>query len=108
MFRQIQLAYETLGHAEHRHDYDRGVTRTRVTEVHTVSFEGLDGGTPAEGPLAATFSELFADVFQGAAHGAAPARGATIEATAHVSFKEAVKGGHCAISIMRQQRCAAC
>jgi molecular chaperone DnaJ len=110
MFRQIQLAYETLGHAEHRQDYDRGVTRTRVTEVHTtVSFEGLDSGTRAEGPLAATFSELFADVFQDAAQqGAAPTRGAALEATARVSFKDAVTGGQSAISIMRQQRCVTC
>jgi molecular chaperone DnaJ len=110
MFRQIQLAYETLGHTEYRQDYDRGVTRTRVTEVHTsVSFEGLDSGMRAEGPLAATFSELFADVFHDAAQqGAAPQRGAALEATAEVSFKDAVRGGQVTLSIMRQQRCATC
>src|SRR6185295_14800148 len=64
---------------------------------------------PAEGPLAATFSELFADVFQAAARQVtSPARGAALEATAGVSFETAVRGGPCALSIMRQERCASC
>lgn len=110
MFRQIQEAFEVLGHVELRRDYDRGATRPRVTEVTTsVSFEGLDTGTRAEGPFAATFSELFADVFQQAAQqGAAPTRGASLETAARVPFKDAVRGGRCTISIMRQERCSTC
>jgi molecular chaperone DnaJ len=74
-----------------------------------VSFEGLDTGARAEGPLAATFSELFADVFHEAAQqGIAPTRGAALEAGARIAFKDAVRGGQAALSIMRQERCPAC
>ena len=46
----------------------------------TVSFDGFDFSAPAEGASAATFSELFADVFQDAAREATtPSRGADIE-----------------------------
>jgi molecular chaperone DnaJ len=110
MYRQIQEAYEILGHAQNRQDYDRGATRTRVTEIKTtVSFEGLDTGTRADGPMAATFSELFADVFHEAAQqGIAPTRGAALETTARISFEDAVRGGQAALSIMRQERCSMC
>jgi molecular chaperone DnaJ len=109
-FRRVQQAYEVLGHAEHRQEYDRGVSRTVATEVQAaVSFEGFDFSAPAEGPLAATFSELFADVFQEAARQvASPTRGAALEATAQVSFEDAVRGGQCVLSIMRQERCPSC
>lgn len=109
-FRRIQQAYDVLGDAEHRRDYDRGASRAAVAEVQaTVAFEGFDFSAPAEGPLAATFSELFADVFQQAAREVtSPTRGAALEATARVSFEAAVRGGPCALSIMRQERCPSC
>ena len=60
-----------------------------------VSFEGFDFSAPAEGPLAATFAELFAGVFHQAAREATtPSRGGDLEVTLDLSFIDAVSGGH--------------
>ena len=109
MFRQVRQAYEVLGHLERRRDYDRGVNRAPAGDDVAVSFDGFDFSAPAEGPLAATFSELFADVFRDAAREAiAPREGGPIDATLHVSFEDAVRGGAFRLSIMRQDRCGTC
>ncbi len=63
MYRQIQHAYAVLADLERRREYDRGATRAQVPVETAVSFEGFDFSAPAEGPLAATFAELFAGVF---------------------------------------------
>src|SRR5215471_15480091 len=88
MFRQIQRAYDVLANLDQRREYDRGTGPAVAPVVEaTVSFEGFDFSAPAEGPLAATFSELFADVFQDAAREAvSPTRGADIEAAVRVNF----------------------
>jgi molecular chaperone DnaJ len=109
MYRQIQHAYSVLADLERRREYDRGAGRGAVEVEAAVSFEGFDFSTPAEGPLAATFSELFADVFQDAAREATtPSRGVDIEATLGLSFTDAVRGGSFPLSIVRQERCPAC
>src|ERR1044071_7929326 len=64
-YRQIQLAYEVLADRERRREYDRaglpaGPTPDAV--LASVSFEGFDFSHAADGPRAATFSELFSDV----------------------------------------------
>lgn len=110
MFRQIQEAYGVLGDSDRRGDYDRGVREVPVAAVvATVAFEGFDFSAPAEGPSAATFSELFADVFQEAARRATtPDGGAMLEARLDLSFAHAMRGGHFPLSIVRQARCEAC
>jgi len=108
-FRQIQEAFAVLGDAGHREAYDRGGRGPAAEAPASVSFEGFDFSAPAEGPLAATFSELFADVFRDAARQVvAPTRGAAVEAVAEISFEDAVRGGRCALSIVRQERCPTC
>jgi molecular chaperone DnaJ len=110
MFRQIQQAYAVLSNLDERRAYDRGLTRAPAQQMEAeVSFQGFDFSAPAEGALAATFSELFADVFhQAARERAMPTQGANIEVPLHVSFKDAVKGGAFPISVARQDRCPAC
>ncbi len=79
MYRQVQEAYRVLGDAQRRREYDRGSRQPDAAEAAAVAFEGFDFSAPAEGPLAATFSELFADVFQHAAREATtPTRGADV------------------------------
>ena len=74
-----------------------------------LAFEGFDFSSTAEGPLAATFTELFADVFQDAAREAmTPTRGADIESALELSFRDAVRGGHFPVSVTRQERCGSC
>lgn len=109
MFRQIQHAYSVLADLERRREYDRGNSRAPVQIEAAVSFEGFDFSAPADGPLAATFSELFAGVFQDAAREATtPSRGADVELTLALSFVDAVRGGPFPLSVLRQERCQAC
>lgn len=110
MYRQIQDAYAVLGEPGRRREYDLGAVAGAPVRVEaTVAFEGFDFSAPAEGPLAATFSELFADVFQEAAREATtPTRGADIEVTVRVAFAEAARGAAVPLSLTRQVRCGAC
>ena len=110
MFRRVQSAFEVLSDLERRREYDRGASRApAATGEVAVSFEGFDFSSAAEGPLAATFTELFADVFQDAAREATtPSRGANLEVVATVSFRDAALGGMVPMSIVRQDRCPAC
>lgn len=109
-YRQLQEAYAVLADAERRREYDRiGATVAAPTVTATVAFEGFDFSRAADGPVAATFSELFADVFQDAAREATtPARGLDIEARVGLSFVEAVRGAERRLSVTRQERCSAC
>jgi molecular chaperone DnaJ len=111
MYAQILGAYAVLSDVERRGDYDRGgraAPQPGQDEV-TVSFQGFDFSAPAEGGAAATFSELFADVFQDAAREATtPTRGGDIELVAHLSFEDAARGGSIPVSIVRRERCASC
>src|SRR5262245_63867045 len=87
MYRQIQHAYNVLVDLERRREYDRGAARPSAEGEAAVSFEGFDFSATVEGPRAATFSELFAGVFQDAAREATtPSRGADIETTLTLSF----------------------
>jgi molecular chaperone DnaJ len=109
MYRQIQQAYDVLTDLERRREYDRGMARGPVKVETAVSFEGFDFSAPAEGPLAATFSELFSGVFQDAAREAiTPSRGTDIETTLTLSFVDAVRGGLFPLSVLRQERCPSC
>jgi molecular chaperone DnaJ len=110
-YRLIQNAYDILADVERRQDYDRGAVPAAgdgSLEV-TVAFDGFDFSATADGAKAATFAELFADVFHDAAREATtPSRGVDIEETARVSFEDAVRGGAVALSITRHDRCPAC
>ena len=110
MFRQVQHAFGVLGDESRRREYDRGAGHTALqTPDAPLSFEGFDFSAPAEGPLAATFTELFADVFQDAAREAiTPSRGGDLEMTVDLSFRDAIRGGAFPISVARQDRCTSC
>jgi len=110
MYAQIQEAYRVLGNPESRREYDRGVSiPVARIEATAVAFEGFDFSAAAEGPTAATFSELFADVFQQAAREAvAPIRGSDVSLAVTVPFNDAMRGGVVTVSVTRQERCPAC
>ena len=106
-YEEVQDAYAVLGDADRRREYDRG--SVPETGAAPVAFEGFDFSAQAEGPLAATFSELFSDVFQQAARAATtPNRGADVELTLHIPFEDAVRGCAVPLSVTRHDRCGTC
>jgi molecular chaperone DnaJ len=108
MYQQIQQAYEVLGDANRRREYDLGPASPPVRD-RAITFEGFDFSAPVDGPLAATFSELFADVFQQAAREAtAPSRGADLELDLSLTFRDAARGADVPLSVTRQERCTTC
>ena len=109
-YERIQEAYRTLGDADRRRAYDRGAFASGEDAAPvSVSFEGFDFSTPAEGPLAATFSELFSEVFQQAAREATtPSRGADLALTLHAPFADAMRGCDVPVSVTRHERCVGC
>jgi len=109
MYERIGHAFEVLSDPERRRQYDRAGHSESPAEDASVCFEGFDFSAQAEGPVAATFSELFADVFRQAARQAtSPSRGVAVETTLQLSFEQAVRGGNYPLSIVRQDRCAGC
>jgi molecular chaperone DnaJ len=109
MYAQIAEAHAVLMDAARRREYDRGTTNGGAVLESSITFEGFDFTAAAEGPRAATFSELFSDVFrQAAEEAAAPSRGADLEQDIQISFRDAARGAEMALSVTRQERCAAC
>jgi molecular chaperone DnaJ len=98
-----------LSDLDRRREYDRGAVRQVASIEASVSFEGFDFTAIADGARAATFSELFSDVFQDAAREATtPSRGPDIEVVLPLSFEHAMRGGPFPLSVVRQDRCPAC
>src|SRR5262245_6593438 len=68
MYEDIEQAFSVLGNNDRRLEYDRGAIASSTETIETsVAFQGFDFSALAQGAQAATFSELFADVFQEAA-----------------------------------------
>lgn len=109
-FHQVQQAYEILGNPARREEYDRSRTvRAAGPGGASIAFEGFDFSAMAQGHDAATFSEMFSDVFQDAARRAvSPERGAALELTMPLSFEDAMRGGPYPVSVVRQSRCGGC
>ena len=109
VFRRVVEAYETLIDPERRSLYDRG-DQQPVQDSGTMSFEGFDFSVVSDSRTSATFSELFADVFQRSA-GATDTRpmgGAEIHAAVPISFEESVRGTERQFSVTRQVACSVC
>lgn len=105
LFRRIVEAYETLIDPQRRTMYDNG--RTPVATEPSVAFEGFDFSVVSDGPTAATFSELFAEVFHRAEE-RRPQTGAELHGTLSISFEESMRGANRQLSVTRQETCSVC
>ncbi|MGE5814762.1 MAG: DnaJ C-terminal domain-containing protein [Acidobacteriota bacterium] len=112
VFRRIVEAYETLMDPQRRKMYDTGSSSQAENEPR-LSFDGFDFSVVSDSRTSATFSELFADVFERSASAATgndvrPQPGADIHASVALSFEESVRGAEREMSVTRQETCAAC
>ena len=111
LFRRITEAYETLTDPSRRQQYDAG-TRTPANSTNAQSFEfaGFDFSIAAQGPQAATFTELFAEVLHPVAPGDSgrAETGADLHATLTVTFLESMIGVERQVVVTRQDVCQSC
>ncbi len=109
LFRRIVEAYETLMDPQRRRLYDTGSPQAHE-ESAPLSFDGFDFSVVSDSRTGATFSELFADVFQRSAglDDTRPQPGADIHASVSLSFEESVRGTERQMTVTRQEPCAMC
>jgi molecular chaperone DnaJ len=107
-FRRISEAYETLVDPDRRRRYDQTGGRLSVVPDAAVSFAGFDFSSIVDGPQAATFGELFADVFQPPPPGEEPQAGLDLHASASLTFEESIRGAERRLTVTRQETCSVC
>ena len=110
LFQRIAKAYETLVDPERRQKYDTdGGPAAEMNDERTAEFAGFDFSVAAQGPQAATFSELFADVLHPAVDATDRTEsGADLHASLTVPFLEAMRGSRRQVIVTRQSVCSAC
>jgi molecular chaperone DnaJ len=109
LYRKICEAYETLVDPERRQSYDAGAPASAASPA-SFEFSGFDFSTGAQGPQAATFTELFAEVLVPPpdAETGRPEPGADIHAAVAVTFDESMRGVDRQVVVTRQDLCSAC
>ena len=111
-FKEISAAYDVLGDADKRKEYDE------VRRMGAAGY-GFDQGSGGGGFnfRVEDLGDLFGGIFgQGggtstrrrAASGTGPQRGADVEATLHLSFEEAIEGAVTTVNVSTQVSCATC
>jgi molecular chaperone DnaJ len=110
-FKDISAAYDVLGDAAKRKEYD---------EVRRLGASGFPGGFGGPGGGAGTFrvedlgdlGDLFGGLggFGGGrrSRGPGPRRGADVEAELHLSFEDAVRGVTTSVNVNGEARCETC
>jgi molecular chaperone DnaJ len=110
-FRQIAEAYETLSDPDRRRRYDAAGGAAQNREGPSFGFEGFDFTVSVHGSDAPTFGDLFADVLH-QREARRPTddaeRGVDLHQTITISFDEAMRGIHRAVTVTRQEHCRTC
>jgi molecular chaperone DnaJ len=113
-FKEIQSAYDILGDADKRKQYDRGgifFGSGGRTGAGTGAGQGGFGGFDAGG-----FGDILSNLFGGGAGRGGGAggrqtraeRGADLESAVTISFEEAIEGTQVPLSVAASQRCTTC
>jgi molecular chaperone DnaJ len=110
MFGRISEAYDTLNDPERRRQYDAAGGRAAAAgEPGAFEFAGFDFSFAAQGPAAATFSELFAEVLHPpVVDRGEPEPGADLHAELTLTFEESLRGVERQIVVTRQVECSVC
>jgi molecular chaperone DnaJ len=110
-FKEISAAYDVLGDAEKRKQYDRG---------GLLGSFGAGGGArpgPGGGFEGGSFSDILSNLFGGAGGGAAggggrrgprPERGRDLESDVSIGFEQAIDGAQVPISVPMSTMCTTC
>ena len=107
-FRQILEAYETLIDPERRSRYDSGSPMGGGEDRRTSGFEGFDFSGRG-GDHAATFGDLFAEVFTARGEQRPGAeRGADLHQTLALTFEDAFNGTQRTVTVTRRETCRTC
>jgi molecular chaperone DnaJ len=109
-FKEISAAYDVLGDAERRKEYDE--VRTMGPAAGAGGFPGGFGGggnyrVEDMGDLGDLFGGLFGRGRRGGGT-AGPQRGADVEAELHLSFEDAVSGVTTSVNVTTDARCHTC
>ena len=108
-FKEISAAYDVLGDADRRKEYDE----VRRMGPAAAGFGGAPGGFRVED--LGDFGDIFGNLFGrgtrsrgGATRGTGPQRGADLEAELHLSFEDAVAGVTTTVNLVSEAGCAVC
>jgi len=108
-FKEISVAYDVLGDAEKRKEYD---------EVRRLGPAAAGFGGPQGGPGGSTFNfqsgdfgdlgDIFGGLFGGGSRRRPAQRGADIEAALHLGFRDAVVGITTSVNLPSNEACRSC
>ena len=108
-FKEITAAYDVLGDANKRKEYDE-IRRLGASGVGAGGFGGSGGGTFRVEDLG-DLGDLFGNLggFGGRRpRTAGPRRGADVETELHLSFEDAVRGVTTSVNVAGEARCETC
>jgi molecular chaperone DnaJ len=110
-FKEISAAWDVLGDADKRKEYDRARANPFAGGANPFGGGGASGGQG--GFDAGSFSDLFSNLFRGGGQGRGSAgpraeRGRDLEAEVRLSFQDAVDGTQVSLAVPTSTQCGTC